>query len=123
MRKFIEYTVKLILIILVLLGYQALVRYGNSQAAASYQYVWWGYLSYAILVLSHLACGLIMAYNERKSGKAGVTKFVLFLIAIILVVYPFSYSNTAVIQNQPMFQELVRVLAFAFGILLTGIKL
>lgn len=122
MRKFIEYTVKLILIVLVLLGYQALVRYTNNQYAKTYE-IWWGYLSYAILVISHLACGMIMAYNERKSGKAGVTKFVLFLIAILLIAYPFSFANVTVIQNQPMFQELVRVLAISFGILLTGIKL
>lgn len=122
MRKFIEYTVKLILIVLVLLGYQALVRYTNSQVATTYQ-IWWGYLSYGVLVLSHMACGMILAYNERKSGKAGVTKFVLFVIAVLLVVYPFIITNVTVIRNQPMFQELVRILALTFGILLTGIKL
>ena len=120
MKKFIEYAVKAILIVLVLLGYQALDRYADLQFGE----IWWGVLSYAALILGHIACGMILAYNEHKSGKSGITKFVLVVIAIVLVLYvydPFKLSFIA--QNHAMMAELIRVLALIFGILLTGLKL
>jgi cation transport ATPase len=123
MKKFIEYGVKVILIVLVLLAYQSMSIYANYQVHQNYL-TWWFYVSYAAMVCSYILCGMIIAYNERRSGKASVTKFVLFLIAIFLVGFPFSMSLwTAVTRNYTMLSELVRVLSITFGILLTGIKL
>lgn len=123
MKKFIEYAVKLILIVLVLLAYQSMSAYAIHQAASTYG-IWWTYLSYYALVFGHIVCGMIIAYNEHKSGKASVTKFVLSLIAIFLIIYPFGLiGGTFFLQNHAMSMELVRVLSIIFGILLTGLKL
>jgi len=123
MRKFIEYGVKLILIVLVLLGYQAIAAYANYQFSSKYP-IYWSYVSYYALVLSYILCGMILAYNERKSGKAGLTKFVLVVIAVFLIGFPWSLvGGTLVLQNYKMLMELVRVMAVTFGILLTGLKL
>ncbi len=122
MKKFIEYAVKGILIVLVLLGYQSLTRYTDAQFVITYK-TWPKYLEYAALILSYIACGMILAYNEHKSGKASVTKFVLVLIGIILIGFPFSgVLGTTVLRNYVMLKELVKVLALTFGILLTGLK-
>jgi hypothetical protein len=122
MRKFIEYMVKGILIVLVLLAYQSFKRYTDAQFVSSYKTLW-SYFGYASMILSYIVCGMIIAYNERKSGKASVTKFVLVLIAILLIGFPFSsvLGNT-VLRNYVMLTELVKVFALTFGILLTGIK-
>jgi len=118
MKKFIEYMVKGILIVLVLLGYQSLTRYTDAQFE-----VLWQYVEYAFMILSYIVCGMIIAYNERKSGKANVIKFVLFLIAIVLIGFPFSgILGHTILGNMVMLKELVKVLALTFGILLTGIK-
>jgi len=123
MKKFIEYGVKLILIVLVLLAYQSISAYANVQASTKYL-IWWTYLSYAAMVFCYILCGMIIAYNERRSGKASVTKFVLVLIAIFLIGFPFSsILGTTVLRNYTMLSELVRVLSITFGILLTGLKL
>lgn len=124
MRKFIEYAVKLILIVLVLMGYQAFKHFTESQAAAHYEYLSWGLFAYAALVFSYILIGMILAYNERRSGKAAVTKFVLFVIAVYLIGFPFSsILGTVVSRNYGLLSELVRVLSILFGILLTGLKL
>jgi hypothetical protein len=66
---------------------------------------------------------MILAYNEHKSGKASVTKFVLVLIGIILIGFPFSsILGSTILSNMVMLKELVKVLALTFGILLTGLK-
>ncbi len=122
MKKFIEYAVKGILIVLVLLGYQSFTRYTDAQFASTYKTLWF-YFEYAALILSYIACGMILAYNERKSGKASVTKFVLVLIGIILIGFPFSsILGSTILSNMVMLKELVKVLALTFGILLTGLK-
>jgi len=123
MRKFIEYMVKGILIVLVLLAYQSFTRYTDAQFASTYKTLWF-YFEYASMILSYIVCGMIIAYNERRSGKASVTKFVLVLIAIFLIGFPFSsILGTTVLRNYTMLSELVRVLSITFGILLTGLKL
>jgi hypothetical protein len=122
MKKFVEYMVKVILIVLVLLGYQSFTRYTDAQFASSYRTVWF-YFEYASMILSYIVCGMIIAYNEHKSGKASVTNFVLVLIAIVLIGFPFSgVLGSTVLRNYVMLTELVKVLALTFGILLTGIK-
>jgi len=122
MRKFIEYMVKGILIVLVLLAYQSFKKYTDAQFVSSYNNIWY-YPGYASMILSYIVCGMIIAYNERKSGKASVTKFVLVLIAIVLIGFPFSsVLGNAVLRNYVMLTELVKVFALTFGILLTGIK-
>jgi hypothetical protein len=122
MKKFIEYMVKGILIILVLLGYQSILRYTDVQFASTYKNLWF-YFGYAALILSYIACGMILAYNERKSGKASVTRFILVLMGIVLIGFPFSsVLGTTVLRNYVMLTELVKVFALTFGILLTGIK-
>jgi hypothetical protein len=114
--------VKGILIVLVLLGYQSFTRYTDAQFTSSYKTLWF-YFGYASMILSYIVCGMIIAYNERKSGKASVTKFVLVLIGIVLIGFPFSsvLGNT-ILRNYVMLTELVKVFALTFGILLTGIK-
>jgi len=123
MRKFIEYMVKGILIVLVLLAYQSFTRYTDAQFVSTYKTLWF-YFEYASMILSYIVCGMIIAYNERKSGKASVTKFVLVLIAIVLIGFPFSgVLGITILSNMVMLKELVKVFALTFGILLTGIKL
>ena len=122
MRKFIEYMVKGILIVLVLLAYQSFTRYTDAQFASTYKTLWF-YFEYASMILSYIVCGMIIAYNERKSGKASVTKFVLVLIGIVLIGFPFSgVLGITILSNMVMLKELVKVFALTFGILLTGIK-
>jgi len=122
MKKIIEYTVKAILIVLVLLGYQSLHRYLDVQLDKSYQIIW-AYLGYAIRILSLILCGMILAYNEFKSGKAGVIKFILLVMAIALIAYPFNPFNTGFLAaNHIMIEELITIMALTCGILLTGIK-
>jgi len=122
MRKFIEYMVKGILIVLVLLAYQSFTRYTDAQFVSTYKTLWF-YFEYASMILSYIVCGMIIAYNERKSGKASVTKFVLVLIAIVLIGFPFSgVLGITILSNMVMLKELVKVFALTFGILLTGIK-
>ena len=123
MKKFIEYGVKLILIVLVLLAYQSMSEYAKNLYTTTYN-IWWSYLSYAAMVFCYIVCGMIIAYNERRSGKASITKFVMILIAIFLIGYPFSLTlGITVLRNHTMLSELVRVLSITFGILLTGLKL
>ena len=111
------------MIVLALMAYQSVSAYANHLFESTYNYMW-SLLSYAAMVLCYMLCGMIIAYNEGRSGKSPVTKFVLLLIAVFLIIYPFGLIKAnIVVRNAVMLKELTRVLSLVFGIMTARIKL
>jgi sulfite exporter TauE/SafE len=124
MRKWIEIIVKVILLGVLLLASQELIGYLENNFAQTFKYTWVTMtLFYAIRVLTYMIAGGILAYNERKSSKAAIYRTLLFGIGVFLVAIPFLFNQPFYLTNGDFFRELIRILALAFGILLTGMKL
>lgn len=124
MRKWIEVIVKVILLGVLLIASQELTGYLENHVAQTFKITWITMtLFYAIRVLTYMIAGGILAYNERKSSKAAIYRTLLFGIGLFLVVVPFLFNQPFYLTNGEFFRELVRILALAFGILLTGMKL
>lgn len=124
MRKWIEIIVKVILLGVLLLASQELISYLENHFAQTFKYTWVTMtLFYAVRVLTYMIAGGILAYNERKSSKAAIYRTLLFGIGLFLVAVPFLFNQPFYLTNGDFFRELIRILALAFGILLTGMKL
>ena len=124
MRKWIEIIVKVILLGVLLIASQELIGYLETRVAQTFKITWITMtLFYATRVLTYMIAGGILAYNERKSSKAALYRTLLFGIGLFLVVVPFLFYQPFYLTNGEFFRELVRILALAFGILLTGMKL
>ena len=124
MRKWIEIIVKVILLGVLLIASQELIGYLETHVAQTFKITWITMtLFYATRVLTYMIAGGILAYNERKSSKAAIYRTLLFVIGLLLVMIPFVFNQPFYLQNGEFFRELVRILALAFGVLLTGMKL
>jgi sulfite exporter TauE/SafE len=124
MRKWIEIIVKVIVLGVLLLASQEVIGYLENNFAQTFKYTWVTMtLFYAIRVLTYMIAGGILAYNERKSSKAAIYRTLLFGIGLFLVAIPFLFNQPFYLSNGDFFRELIRILALAFGILLTGMKL
>jgi sulfite exporter TauE/SafE len=124
MRKWIEIIVKVILLGVLLIASQELISYLENNFAQTFTYTWVTMtLFYAVRVLTYMIAGGILAYNERKSSKAAIYRTLLFGIGLFIVAVPFLFNQPFYLTNGDFFRELIRILALAFGILLTGMKL
>ena len=124
MRKWIEVIVKVILLGVLLIASQELIGYLETHFAQTFKNTWLTMtLFYAIQVLTYMIAGGILAYNERKSSKAAIYRTLMFGIGLFLIAIPFLFNQPFYLTNGFFFRELIRILALAFGILVTGMKL